>query len=73
MDSKNKMTIPDAEKLIQVIDSCCKTLLFTKSEVSQIATICLQAIHRAEQEVSEEAFLPEMEQREQTIEAAVMG
>ena len=43
MDNE-KMTVPDARKLLQIMNDCCKSLIFTKDEVSRIATICLKAI-----------------------------
>lgn len=49
MDNE-KMTVIDARKLLQIMNDCCKGLIFTKDEVSQIATICLKSIEREEQE-----------------------
>lgn len=47
MDNE-KMTVVDARKLLQIMNDCCKGLIFTKDEVSQIAAICLKAIEREE-------------------------
>lgn len=49
MDNE-KMKVVDARKLLQIMNDCCKGLIFTKDEVSQIATICLKAIERNESE-----------------------
>lgn len=49
-NSDDRMTVADAAKILQVINNCCKMLLFTKSEISQIAMICLKAIERTESE-----------------------
>lgn len=43
-----RMTVVDARKVLQIMNDCCKGLVFTKKEVSQIATICLKAIEREE-------------------------
>lgn len=43
-----KMTVVDARKLLQIMNDCCKGLVFTKHEVTQIALICLGAIEREE-------------------------
>lgn len=45
---KEKMTVVDARKMLQIMDDCCKGLIFTKDELSQIASICLRAIEREE-------------------------
>lgn len=45
-----KMTVVDARKMLQIMNNCCKGLIFTKDEVSQIAAICLKAIERGESE-----------------------
>lgn len=42
--SDERVTIVDARKLLQIMNDCCKGLVFTKDEVRQIATICLKAI-----------------------------
>lgn len=49
MDNE-KMTTVDARKLLQIMNDCCKGLIFTKGEISQIAAICLKAIEREESE-----------------------
>ena len=49
-NSDDRMTVDDARKTLQVINNCCKMLLFTKSEINQIAIICLKAIERTESE-----------------------
>lgn len=51
MDNE-KMTTVDARKMLQIMNDCCKGLIFTKGEISQIATICLKAIEREESEVN---------------------
>lgn len=43
-----RMTVVDARKMLQIMNDCCKALVFTKEEVSKIATICLKAIEREE-------------------------
>lgn len=45
-----KMTVVDARKMLQIMNNCCKGLIFTKDEASQIAAICLKAIEREERE-----------------------
>lgn len=45
-----KMTVVDARKLLKIMSDCCKGLIFTKDEISQIAKICLKAIERTERE-----------------------
>lgn len=49
MDNE-KMTTVDARKMLQIMNDCCKGLIFTKGEISQIAAICLKAIEREESE-----------------------
>ncbi len=49
MDNE-KMTVVDARKLLQIMNDCCRGMIFTKDEVSQIATICLKAIEREEEQ-----------------------
>lgn len=48
MVDEGKMTVSDARKMLQIMNDCCKGLVFTKDEISQIATICLTAIKREE-------------------------
>lgn len=50
MSDEERMTVVDARKILQIMNDCCKGLLFTKSELSQIAMIALKAIERAESE-----------------------
>lgn len=45
-----QMDIVDARNMLQIMNDCCKGLVFTKGEISQIATIALKAIERAESE-----------------------
>ena len=47
---REKMTVVDARKMLQIMNDCCKGLIFTKDEVSQIASICLKAIEREEKQ-----------------------
>lgn len=49
MDNE-KMTTVDARKMLQIMNDCCKGLIFTKGEISQIAAICLKVIEREESE-----------------------
>lgn len=48
MTDVERMTIVDARKILQIMDGCCKGLVFTKDEIRQIATICMSAIEREE-------------------------
>lgn len=48
MVDEERMTVVDARKMLQIMNDCYKGLIFTKDEVSQIATICLRAIEREE-------------------------
>lgn len=48
MADGERMTVVDARKILQIMNDCCKGLIFTKDEISQIATICLKAIEREE-------------------------
>lgn len=45
-----KMTVADARKMLQVMNVCCKGLIFTKSELCQISMVCLKALEREEKE-----------------------
>lgn len=53
ISENDRMTVVDARKTLQIMNDCCKGLVFAKGEISQIATICLRAIERAESEVEE--------------------
>lgn len=50
--SDERMTVADARKMLQIMNGCCKGLIFTKEEVSRIAIICLKAIEREESGVA---------------------
>lgn len=45
-----RMDVTDARKMMQIMNDCCRGFVFTKSELSQIAKICLAAIERTERE-----------------------
>lgn len=45
-----KMTVIDARKMLQTMNVCCKGLIFTKSEIRQISTVCMKALEREEKE-----------------------
>lgn len=53
MLENDRMTVVDARKMLQIMNDCCKGLVFTKGEIIRIATICLNVIERAESEVEE--------------------
>lgn len=46
MAEAERMTVVDARKMLQIMDGCCKGLIFTKDEIRQISVICLNAIER---------------------------
>lgn len=43
-----RMTVIDARKMLQVMNICCKGLIFTKSELCQISMVCMKALEREE-------------------------
>ncbi len=45
-----RMTVIDARKMLQVMNICCKGLIFTKSEICQISMVCMKALEREEKE-----------------------
>lgn len=45
-----RMTVVDARKMLQVMNVCCKGLIFTKSELRQISMVCMKALEREEKQ-----------------------
>ena len=45
-----RMTMVDARKMLQVMNVCCKGIIFTKSEICQISMVCMKALEREEKE-----------------------
>lgn len=43
-----RMTVVDARKMLQIMNVCCKGLIFTKSEICQISMVCMKALEREE-------------------------
>jgi len=52
MDNE-KMTVVDARKILQIMNDCCKGLIFTKDEVSQIAALTMACALGIEQDCNE--------------------
>lgn len=44
------MRLIDARKILQVMNVCCKGLIFTKFELRQISMVCMKALEREEKE-----------------------